>query len=203
MKYSIVLIALLGSTSAISHHHSHHHHHPHHSYAQKEAKWTPAESRSTFEAHVAEAANVVKTQQAFEAAKTADVAARNAKDTAESQAYSDKVKLARTRQQAGDYPQPPYPMLKTWAGPPASLMQMSAPVPAPEDPKKGTPAFSYKEKADSLSAVRAAVAEQERFMAAHNAMVAKNFADDTAAANKERARVSRLRQTQLQGGMDY
>jgi len=98
---------------------------------------------------------------------------------------------------AGDYPQPPYPMLKTWAGPPSNLMQVS------EEPKKGTPADSYKQKADSLKAVRAAVAEQERFMAEHNAMVAKNFADDTAAAHKERARVSRARQTQLQGGMDY
>ena len=70
-------------------------------------------------------------------------------------------------------------------------------------PKKGTPAFSYFEKANSLKAVRAAVAEQERFMAEHNAMVAKNFADDDAKAKALRAKVSRARQTQLQGGLDY
>ena len=54
-----------------------------------------------------------------------------------------------------------------------------------------------------MAKVNAAVAEQERFMAEHNAMVAKNFADDANAANAERARVSRKRQTQLQGGLGY
>jgi len=73
----------------------------------------------------------------------------------------------------------------------------------PAGPKPGTPADSYKQKADSLRAVRAAVAEQERFMAEHNKMVADNFAADDAAAKAKRARVSRARQTQLQGGLDY
>ena len=72
-----------------------------------------------------------------------------------------------------------------------------------QGPKPGTPAFSYQEKADSLKEVRATVAEQERFMAEHNKMVADNFAADDAAAKAERARVSRARQTQLQGGLDY
>ena len=105
---------------------------------------------------------------------------------------------------AGDgYNQIPYPTVKQWAQPPEILAEEEPAAAAPAGPKVGTPAFSYKEKADSLKAVRAAVAEQERFMAEHNAMVAKNFADDTAATHAERARVSRARQTQLQGGMDY
>ena len=103
---------------------------------------------------------------------------------------------------AGEYPQEPYPTVKQWAQPPQFLAQ-EEPAAAPAGPKVGTPAFSYKEKADSLKAVRAAVAEQERFMAEHNAMVAKNFADDDAAAKALRASVSRARQTQLQGGLDY
>ena len=73
----------------------------------------------------------------------------------------------------------------------------------PAGPKAGTPADSYKQKADSLKAVTAAVAEQERFMAAHNKMVADNFSADDNAAKTERARVSRARQTQLQGGLAY
>ena len=88
----------------------------------------------------------------------------------------------------------------------------AAPAAAPADPapaaakggaKAGTPADSYKQKADSLKAVNAAVAEQERFQAEHNKMVADNFAADDAAAKAERARVSRARQTQLQGGLAY
>jgi len=122
----------------------------------------------------------------------------NDKAAADALALRNKVGAARARQQAGDYHQIPFPTVTQWAQPPLTLMQ------APEEPpKKGTPADSYKQKADSLKKVRAAVAEQERFMAEHNAMVAKNFADDTNAANKERARVSRARQTQLQGGLDY
>ena len=77
------------------------------------------------------------------------------------------------------------------------------PAAAPAGPKAGTPADSYKQKADSLKAVNAAVAEQERFQAEHNKMVADNFAADDLAAKTERARVSRARQTQLQGGLDY
>ena len=56
MKYSVVLIALLG-TAAAKHHH--HHHQAPVSYAQGDDakdKWNPAKSRETFEKHVAEAA---------------------------------------------------------------------------------------------------------------------------------------------------
>ena len=193
------------------------HHHHHHktiddvdymmTFGEGEAKgpWTPADSRKLFESQVAEAANVVKTQQAFEKAKTADVAARNDKNTADTLALRNHVSAGRTRQTAGEYPQNPYPTVKQWAAAP-QFVQLAGDEEAeakPAGPKKGTPAFSYKEKADSLKAVRAAVAEQERFMAEHNKMVADNFAADDLAAKTERARVSRARQTQLQGGLDY
>ena len=200
-------MAFLGSVSAITHHHHHHHQHPV-AFAQgegegeKSKKWTPADSRKLFEAQREEAFNTVKIQRAFEAKKTADVETRNVKDTKEARSLRNKVSKSRTRQMAGDYPQEPYPTVKSWASPPQTLAQ-EEPAAAPVGPKAGTPAFSYKEKADSLSAVTAAVAEQERFMAEHNAMVAKNFSDDDTAAKSKRAYVSRARQTQLQGGMDY
>merc|ERR1719498_1292416 len=57
----------------------------------------------------AEAAGVVATQQAFEAAKTADVAARNAANTAEADALKQKVRAARTLQADGDQSHNPYP----------------------------------------------------------------------------------------------
>ena len=128
----------------------------------------------------------------------------NDKAAADAKKLRNKVGAARNRQMTGEYPQHPFPTIKQWASPPQTLAQ-EEPVAAAvvEGPKKGTPAFSYYEKAASLKAVTAAVAEQERFMAEHNAMVAKNFADDNTAAKALRARVSRARQTQLQGGMDY
>ena len=218
MKYSTVLLALVGATAA------HHHHHHHHSApvaapvvfsqegawaeeekngkgkkSKKAAKkaWTPADSRKTFEDHVASAAKVVKTQEAFEKKQTGDIKKMNDKAHKEARALRNHVGAARNRQMAGNYPQHPFPTVKQWAAAPQFLSQAEA------DPKMGTPAWSYKQKADSLSAVNAAVAEQERFMAAHNKMVADNFAADDNKAKAERARVSRARQTQLQGGLDY
>ena len=205
-------MALLG-VSAARHHHHHHKTIDDVDYVmtfgegegEKKGAWTPADSRKLFEKQRDEAANVVKTQQAFEKKKTADVAARNAKNTADTLALRNKVSAARTRQTAGEYPQHPYPTVKQWAAAP-QFVQIAGDEEAdakPAGPKPGTPAWSYKEKADSLRAVNAAVAEQKRFMAEHNKMVADNFAADDAAAKAERARVSRARQTQLQGGLDY
>ena len=208
-------MALLGVSAR------HHHHHHQASLAdvdymmtfgegegegEKKGSWTPADSRKLFEKQVAEAANVVKTQQGFEKTKTADVAKRNAKNTADTLALRNHVSAGRTRQTAGEYPQNPYPTVKQWAAAPQFIQlagdeETKDAPPAP--PKKGTPADSYKQKADSLRAVTAAVAEQKRFMAEHNKMVADNFAADDLAAKTERARVSRARQTQLQGGLDY
>jgi len=171
-----------------------------------DGKWTPYDSRRNFEQHVAKAADVVAAQKAFEKKQTAEIKAMNDKAAADAKALRNKVGAARNRQMAGDYPQHPFPTLKQWASPPQTLAELNQGVWGEgegEGPKKGTPAWSYKEKADSLKEVRRVVAEQERFMAEHNAMVAKNFADDDAAAKSLRARVSRARQTQLQGGMDY
>merc|ERR1719223_594566 len=199
-------MALLGVSAR--HHHHHHNALANVDYVQTfgEKSWTPADSRTLFEKQVKEAADVVKTQKAFEAAKTADVEARNDKNTADARALRNHVSAGRTRQTAGEYPQNPYPTVKQWAAAP-QFVQLAGDeetdVKKPAGPKAGTPADSYKQKADSLRAVRAAVAEQERFMAEHNKMVADNFAADADAANAERARVSRARQTQLQGGLDY
>jgi hypothetical protein len=166
-------------------------------------RWTPADSRRVFELHVGQAANVVANQAKFEAKQTAEIKAINDKASAEARALRNKVGAARWRQTAGDYPQNPFPWVKQWAAPPQTLSQVEADPVKEDGPKRGTPARSYYEKEESLKAVRAAVAEQERFMAEHNAMVARNYAADTAAANAERARVSRARQTQIQGGMPY
>ena len=225
MKYSTVLLALVG-VAAARHHHHHHHSAPQapvvfsqegawaydeeekkpkgkkgvkgkKSKAAKKGPWTPADSRKLFEDSVKNAANVVKTQENFEKKQTSDIKKMNDKAAAQAKALRNKVGAARNRQMAGEYPQHPFPTVKQWAAAPQFLAETEA------DPKKGTPAWSYKEKADSLKAVRAAVAEQERFMAAHNKMVADNFAADDAKAKALRAKVSRARQTQLQGGLDY
>ena len=206
-------MALVGATSA--HHHHHHHSAPvapvvfsqEGAWAEKsgsgkkskkvaaKASWTPADSRKTFEDHVSTAAKVVKTQEAFEKKQTHDIKQMNDKAQKENRALRNKVGAARNRQMAGNYPQHPFPTVQQWAAAPQFLSQAS--------PKKGTPADSYKQKADSLSAVNAAVAEQERFMAEHNKMVADNYASDDNKAKTERYRVSRARQTQAQGGLDY
>ena len=214
MKYSTVLLALVGATAAKHHHH--HHSAPvapvvfsqegaweeksgNGKKSKKAAKgaWTPADSRKTFEDHVSTAAKVVKTQEAFEKKQTSDIKKMNDKAHKEARALRNHVGAARNRQMAGNYPQHPFPTVKQWAAAPQFLSQAEA------DPKMGTPAWSYKQKADSLSAVNAAVAEQERFMAEHNKMVADNYAADDNKAKTERARVSRARQTQAQGGLDY
>jgi hypothetical protein len=172
-------------------------------------RWTPADSRRNFEQHVSIARDVVEAQKAFEKKQTDDIKKMNDKAAADAKSLRNKVGAARNRQMAGDYPQHPFPTLKQWASPPQTLVDLSAgawaepEAAAPAGPKVGTPAWSYKEKADSLKEVRRVVAEQERFMAEHNAMVAANYAADDAAAKAERARVSRARQTQLQGGLDY
>ena len=148
MKYSIVLVALLGSVSAITHHHHHHHQQPV-AFAQGEEgdkkSWTPADSRKLFEAQRAEAFSTVKTQRAFEAKKTADVATRNEKNTHATQTLRDHVSLGRTNMMAGEYPQQHNPTVKQWAEAPKFLAQEEPEAAAaPAGPKAGTPAFSYK-----------------------------------------------------------
>ena len=76
----------------------HHHHHKHISLAQGEGDApavTPASNRATFEAARRNAAQVVATQQGFEAKKTADVAARNAANTQATHKLKSHVRRAR------------------------------------------------------------------------------------------------------------
>ena len=122
-------MALLGVSAR------HHHHHHQASLAdvdymmtfgegegEGKKSWTPADSRKLFEKQVAEAANVVKTQQAFEKAKVADVAARNAKDTAEANALKLKVRRAANENLMGRTKQQPEKQL--WTGYEVGLVQI-------------------------------------------------------------------------------
>jgi len=101
----------------------------------------------------AEAAGVVATQQAFEAAKTADVAARNAANTAEANALKTKVRAARTLQAAGDQSHDPYPAVPGYYKNvyiPEEEMYLSI-----ETPKE-----SYAAKAESLATSKATAMKQ-------------------------------------------
>merc|ERR1712146_407886 len=100
----------------------------------------------------AEAAGVVSTQQAFEAKKTADVAARNAANTAEADALKEHVRAARTLQAAGDQSHNPYPAVPGYYHVyiPEEEMYLSI----------ETPVESYAAKAESLAAAKAAAMKQ-------------------------------------------
>ena len=104
---------------------------------------TPDESRAIFEEHRAEAAKVVATQEAFEANKVADVAARNNSNWAEADALKQHVRAAANANMMGRTPANPKKQL--WTGPemvqlkeePAAEAQAApaAPAtPAPEAP---------------------------------------------------------------------
>ena len=83
MKFNLAILALVGTISATQL-----------TQLGEDSKGSPDNSRSIFEKSVATAAQVVATQQAFEKAKTADVAARNSKDTAEADAVLIHVRKA-------------------------------------------------------------------------------------------------------------
>lgn len=166
MKYSVVLMALLGNIAAseIAHHHHHHHAYAPVSFAEGEGegeateeakpkkakkakkgsksksakkskkggkkgskskgkgkkggsgaytpvvpsgdggKWTPADSRKTFEQHVAKANDVVKAQEAFEKKQTSDIKKMNDKAAKDARSLRNKVGAARNRQMSGEYP---------------------------------------------------------------------------------------------------
>ena len=82
MKYSFVLMALVGASA-----HRHHHHH-------KSAN--PAKNREIFEDHVATAEEVVKAQEAFEAKQTADIQAMHDKAAADTLAKRQRIGKSRT-----------------------------------------------------------------------------------------------------------
>jgi len=101
----------------------------------------------------AAAAAVVDTQQSFEATKTADVASRNAANTAASNELKQKVSAAANLQKAGDQSHNPYPAVPGYY----------KNVYIPEEEMylaMETPQNSYKEKADSLAVVQATVMKQ-------------------------------------------
>ena len=99
------------------------------------------------------AAGVVATQQAFEAAKTADVAARNSGNTAEADALKEKVRAARTFMVDGEQSHNPYPAV------PGYYKNVYIPE---EDMYLAveTPVESYAAKAESLAAAKAAAMKQ-------------------------------------------
>ena len=65
---------------------------------------TPDQSRKSFESQVAEAATTVKTQQGFEATKTADVATRDAANVKDTFNEKARVRAGRVAMMRGGPP---------------------------------------------------------------------------------------------------
>ena len=120
MKFNLVILALVGTLSATQINQM--------GDGEGEGKPSPDNSRAVFEKARAEAAKTVATQQAFEAKKTADVAARNTKDTNEANALKTKVKYAANQNMMGMNNQNPKKQL--WTGNDVSDVQIK------EDPPK-------------------------------------------------------------------
>ena len=112
MKFNLAILALVGTISATQLT----------QLGEGESKGSPDNSRSIFEKSVATAAQVVATQQAFEKAKVADVAARNAKDTAEADAVLIHVRRAANENLMGRTQQQPNKQL--WPGYEVGLVQI-------------------------------------------------------------------------------
>lgn len=74
------------------------------------------------------AAKVVADQQAFEAAKTADVASRNDANTNAADTLKTHVRTMRDNQSQGEAPLDNHPTRANWTGrPPPAFVQMDAP----------------------------------------------------------------------------
>jgi len=104
------------------------------------------EADKSFVPAKAEASNVVNTQKAFEAAKTADVEARNAANTAEAQAHRNEVGAKKNE---------------------AHKVFSNYYVYVPEEEmyiNLETPVESYAAKADSLATVKQTVSTQLKTM---------------------------------------
>ena len=82
-------------------------------------------SDATFVPSKEEAAATVASQQAFEAAKVADVAARNAENIAATNAHLGAVRHARNQQVTSGVPYNPYPTRTEWTGNNNSRMSLS------------------------------------------------------------------------------
>ena len=99
------------------------------------------------------AAGVVATQQAFEAAKTADVAARNSANTAATDSLKESVRAARNNQVNGEQSHNPYPAVPGYY----------KNVYIPEEEMylaMETPVESYAAKAESLATAKAVALKQ-------------------------------------------
>ena len=168
MKFNLAILALVGTISATQL-----------TQLGDEKKGSPDNSRAIFEKSVATAAQVVATQQAFEKAKVADVAARNAKDTAEANALKLHVRQAANNNLMGKTS--PDHGKQQWTGPlnglnvqineePAAPAKEEAPkaaapakeeapkqaeaepVEKPNKNKKGSPQYSYDAKDKAVKA---------------------------------------------------
>jgi multidrug efflux pump subunit AcrA (membrane-fusion protein) len=111
------------------------------------------EADKSFVPSKAAASAVTSAQQAFEAAKTADVAARNAANTAEADALKEKVRAARTLQASGEQVHNPFPSV------PGYYKNVFIPE---EDMYLSieTPVESYAAKAESLANAKATAMKQ-------------------------------------------
>ena len=161
MKLNLAILALLGVSAM-------------------QISGSPDNSRAVFEQHVSTAAKVVATQQAFEAKKTAEIAAANTKATKEANALKLKVRKAASDNVAGKTT--PDQSKQQWTGP--LLVQMAEdPKPAVKETpepevtsKKGTPQASYEAKAKAVFNANDVVSQQQ----ADEAAALKAHAADSA-----------------------
>ena len=167
------------------------------SFAQTSEEGDPlGESNGTFVPSKVAAAKVVADQQAFEAAKTADVASRNSANTNAADTLKAHVTLARDTQAQGDDRQDNvYPTRKQWTGLAGNFeghgyVQMSN-----QDPfGKANESF-----VPSKAAAADVVAKQQAAEAANTASVASNYSADGAAATSHENTVRAARDLQAAG----
>ena len=162
----------------------------------------PDSNRKVFEQHVAFAGQVVRTQEAFEKKKTAEIDAANNKAIKEANDLKTKVRKAADNNMMGKTPADASKQL--WTGPefvqikeePAAAPKAEAPKDeapkqaAPEEKpvastaKVGTPQYTYESKAKALqnssSTVSQQQAEESEFLKAHKADSDKLHADTEA-----------------------
>lgn len=152
------------------------------------------ESNGTFVPSKASAAATIAKQEAFEAAKTADVASRNAANTNAADTLKHHVTLARDIQaQGGDRNENVYPTRSQWTGRQgweAVNVQTNS-----EDPLgKANETF-----VPSKAAAAATVATQQATEAANTASVESKYSADGAAAKSHENHVSAARDLQAAG----
>lgn len=165
---------LLGATEA-----RHHHHH-----RQSFAQATPASNRAAFEAARASAAATVDTQQKFEAAKTADVASRNAANSKATFDLRSKVRLARQHQIENEVHHDQWVTRSNhsnWA-------------------QTSTPADSRKAFESGVDSANNVVATQKAFEAKQTADITSRHAAQADATFKQKAAVRAARVDQTRGG---